>query len=69
MFFPHHARIDQVWWSWQTKDPGHRTYEYLPAGGFQANLDDELDYLGLVPKIKVREVMDTLKPPLCYRYE
>ncbi|EHS63800.1 hypothetical protein PGT21_023452 [Puccinia graminis f. sp. tritici] len=51
------------------KDPGHRTYEYLPAGGFQANLDDELDYLGLVPKIKVREVMDTLKSPLCYRYE
>ncbi|WAR63323.1 hypothetical protein PtB15_18B406 [Puccinia triticina] len=69
IFYLHHARIDEVWTNWQQKDPAHRTYEFLPAGGFPANLDDELDYIGLVPKIKIRAVMDTLKPPLCYRYK
>ncbi|KAI7939142.1 hypothetical protein MJO28_014721 [Puccinia striiformis f. sp. tritici] len=61
--------IDHVWSVWQTEDPANRTYEYLPTGGFPASLNDELNYMGLWPKTKVRDVMDTLKPPFCYRYE
>ncbi|KNF02308.1 hypothetical protein PSTG_04515 [Puccinia striiformis f. sp. tritici PST-78] len=64
-----YAANDHVWSVWQTEDPANRTYEYLPTGGFPASLDDELNYMGLWPKTKVRDVMDTLKPPFCYRYE
>ncbi|KAI9621034.1 hypothetical protein H4Q26_013227 [Puccinia striiformis f. sp. tritici PST-130] len=64
-----YAANDHVWSVWQTENPANRTYEYLPTGGFPASLDDELNYMGLWPKTKVRDVMDTLKPPFCYRYE
>ncbi|KAI9625827.1 hypothetical protein H4Q26_016075 [Puccinia striiformis f. sp. tritici PST-130] len=63
-----YAANDHVWSVWQTEDPANRTYEYLPTGGFPASLNDELNYMGLWPKTKVRDVMDTLKPPFCYRF-
>lgn len=69
IFFVHHARVDEVWWAWQMADWPRRAYEFLPSDGFTASLDDQLEYLGLVPNTTVRVVMDTLIPPLCYRYD
>jgi len=69
VFYPQHGRVDEVSSKWQRNGSNNRTYEFLPAGGFAANLDDKIDYMDLVPPIKIREVMDTFKPPLCYRYE
>ncbi|PLW28769.1 hypothetical protein PCASD_20801 [Puccinia coronata f. sp. avenae] len=68
-FYCHHVRIDQLWFLWQMQDPTNRLYQFMPVGGFPANLDEELDYMGLAPKIKIRDVMNPLVPPLCYNYQ
>ncbi|KAK7931176.1 hypothetical protein PG985_001888 [Apiospora marii] len=73
IFFLHHAQIDRLWTQWQQEKPETRTMEF---GGpktkdkepGKASLDDVMPYLGLVPDIKVSEVMSTHTSKLCYAY-
>ncbi|KAK7991413.1 Tyrosinase [Apiospora saccharicola] len=73
IFFLHHAQIDRLWTQWQQEKPETRTMEF---GGpktqgkepGQASLDDVLPYLGLIPDVKVSEVMSSHTLKLCYTY-
>ncbi|KIM26664.1 hypothetical protein M408DRAFT_330442 [Serendipita vermifera MAFF 305830] len=72
MFWPHHAYMDSIFWSWQQK-PGR---QYL-FGGSKAfwNLTDDtalptdkLPFHGLGPDIPVALTLKTESWPLCYTY-
>jgi tyrosinase len=74
LFFMHHAQIDRVWWQWQQKN-AKRFSEYNGQGMHypnrvreSVNLDDVLPMFGLAKDVKVRDVMNPSKGPLCYRY-
>lgn len=42
-------------------------YQKIPGEtANDASLDDELDFLGLIPKMKVRDAMKWQSPPYCY---
>ncbi|MBW0515460.1 hypothetical protein O181_055175 [Austropuccinia psidii MF-1] len=69
VFYPHHCHVERIYQLWKSQDPERRTYEYSDLHGNPADLDRSLDYMGLVPSIRVRDAMDALKPPMCYRYE
>ena len=73
IFFLHHAQIDRLWSQWQQQKPETRTTAF---GGpktnhkepGEASLDDVMPYLGLIPDVKVSEVMSTHSSKLCYAY-
>ncbi|KAK3312335.1 putative tyrosinase [Apodospora peruviana] len=71
-FFLHHAQVDRLWWTWQTK-ASQRMFEYNgPKEGEskeEASLDDLLPMHGLGPDLAVREMMSTRDGMLCYVYE
>ncbi|KXJ87917.1 hypothetical protein Micbo1qcDRAFT_178566 [Microdochium bolleyi] len=74
LFFLHHAKIDQLWWQWQQMDPETRSEAYSGSGLHlgettrrEVSLDDLLPMGGIVPDIKVRDVIDISKS-LCYTY-
>ena len=76
-FFPHLAKIDQMWYRWQQKDnqknlwayngASRRTFDDLPA-----NLDDVMTFhtFPAMQKdvVRARDVMDTTGDYLCYTY-
>ncbi|KAG0150759.1 hypothetical protein CROQUDRAFT_57792 [Cronartium quercuum f. sp. fusiforme G11] len=74
VFWVLHCNVDRLWWEWIRRDPAKRMMAYggnRKPGSFanDASLDDELDFLGLTPKVKVRDVMKWATPPFCYTYE
>ncbi|KAK8118267.1 uncharacterized protein PG998_006548 [Apiospora kogelbergensis] len=73
IFFLHHAQIDRLWTLWQQENPAVRTTEFggpktQNAEPGEASLEDVMPYLGLVPDIRVSEVMSTHTSKLCYAY-
>jgi tyrosinase len=73
IFYLVHAQVDRLWWIWQ-QESSSRLSEYdgnvWPEDntGTTATLDDILLMEGLAEDKKVREMMDTGSPELCYRY-
>ncbi|KAK8044124.1 Di-copper centre-containing protein [Apiospora rasikravindrae] len=73
IFFLHHAQIDRLWTQWQMEKPETRTTEF---GGpktqdkepGEASAEDVMPYLGLVPDVKVKEILATGTERLCYTY-
>lgn len=73
LFYLHHAGVDRLWETWQRAAFG-RLYAVngpstYPAGSAQVHLDFVLEYPGLAPSVKVRDVMDILHRPSCYHYD
>ncbi|KAI8942273.1 hypothetical protein NX059_000352 [Plenodomus lindquistii] len=74
-FFPHHAMIDRVWWTWQNLDLKKR--QNAVAGGTtlsgeaaNTTLHDPVTlgaYVG-VPNITIADAMSTMAGPFCYIY-
>jgi tyrosinase len=74
-FFPHHAMIDRVWWTWQNQNIKDRQYAIAGGSGFfgdgpNGTLDDMLSFGEFVGArdIRIREAMSTLAGPFCYIY-
>ena len=72
LFFLHHTQLDRLWWLWQQRSAERVLWAY---GGHKsrhsmelASLEDDLEYKGLAGVVKVKEVMNTEKGVLCYRY-
>jgi len=62
--------VDKVWWQWQQRSPGNRTFAYtgLRNDGQNATLNDVLPMLGLAPEGVVKDYMNTKGGVLCYTY-
>ncbi|OSS50031.1 hypothetical protein B5807_05269 [Epicoccum nigrum] len=73
IFFLHHGQIDRLWTLWQQQN---LTIRETAFGGpktqgkdpMNATLEDVMPYLGLIPDIKISEVMSTHSSLLCYEY-
>jgi tyrosinase len=75
-FFPHHAMVDRVWWTWQNLDLKNRQYALsnatgmMPGAGAKSTLDSILtmgEYVG-AKNITIREASNTIAGPFCYIY-
>lgn len=76
LFFLHHGFVDRNWRNWQLADPGNRTYA---IGGYTTQncgnscqpttLSYQLASLGFDAAVTIQQVMDTLNPYLCYKYD
>jgi len=76
IFFMHHAFVDHMWRIWQNMDSSRLTQmngyttQSEPAGGWvETTLDYTLTSLGLIPDVTIRDVMNTVGPYLCYKYD
>lgn len=67
-----HGEYDKLWWEWQEvnrkrlEDYGGRFMD--GAVEKTASLDDQLQFGGLSPDVKVLKVINTTAWPLCYKY-
>ncbi|MDI1484948.1 MAG: hypothetical protein OHK93_000082 [Ramalina farinacea] len=72
VFFLHHTQLDRLWWRWQQMDIEARSHEYEGLSAThsekQATLDDKLHMGGLIPELKVADILRTETEVLCYRY-
>ncbi|KAH7092283.1 hypothetical protein FB567DRAFT_576707 [Paraphoma chrysanthemicola] len=75
-FFPHHAMVDRVYWTWQNLDLATRKNAIAGGtsgvgdGGPRGALDDILtlgNYVG-VENITIRDAQSTIAGPFCYVY-
>lgn len=76
VFWPQHAMVDRVYWTWQNSDIKKREMAFtggtsgIGDGGLPASIDDILtlgDYV-VQPNITIRSAMSTLGGPFCYVY-
>lgn len=76
IFFAHHAQVDRIWTLWQ----GRNDTRLGMYGGWtnadaqdklDATLDDDLVFYSIrgLSDVKVKDVMDTLSGPFCYKYD
>ncbi|KDN51950.1 hypothetical protein RSAG8_00501, partial [Rhizoctonia solani AG-8 WAC10335] len=80
LFFLHHNNVDRLWALWEGRDPqrlqdyGGNTVQGQSRSDASrwplASLDDMID-IGMpgFPPVKVRDLMDTQGPLLCYKYD
>jgi tyrosinase len=79
IFYLHHANVDRLWWSWQSKNPSARLsdisgplvqFDYANQLGGNTTLDTEIR-LGQSINITlpVRDVMNIQDDVLCYKYD
>ncbi|KAH7018046.1 uncharacterized protein B0I36DRAFT_435445 [Microdochium trichocladiopsis] len=81
LFFLHHANLDRIWEQWQASAPGRRTdffgpdkewaYPFnffgdIPYSNITADFD--VGFGGLSGSKKVRDLLNPLTGPLCYKY-
>jgi len=75
-FFPHHAMVDRVYWTWQNMDLESRKEAIAGGvsgvgdGGARGTLDDVItlgEYVGF-GNVTIREAMSTVGGPFCYVY-
>ncbi|KAL7275943.1 hypothetical protein RUND412_001100 [Rhizina undulata] len=79
LFWLHHAFVDRIWWDWQRINITNRLQDIsgftirsppAPRGGYiPISMDDELDVAGLIPNLKIQQLMDTGGGYLCYEYD
>jgi tyrosinase len=74
LFFLHHGNIDHIYWMWQQKDPKTRMKQVggpvvpFDYSGTNVTLDFEVGMGALAKSVKLRDLMDTKGPVLCYTY-
>jgi len=76
IFWMHHGFVDHSFRIWQNLDPNTRTNSINgnDAQGNPLTLDTVIDMGGIRPKVKVRDVMNTMSgvviagQPFCYKY-
>jgi len=79
IFWLHHANVDRIWWSWQTRNLSARVldmsgplvqFDYNNTKGGNATLDNVIR-IGTTVNITttVREVMHIQRGILCYAYD
>jgi tyrosinase len=69
VFWLHHAMVDRHFRIWQNDDSSRTGYiDGTSTGGAPLTLDTDIVLNGLGPTMKVRDVMNTLSSPLCYKY-
>ncbi|KAK2032532.1 Di-copper centre-containing protein [Colletotrichum zoysiae] len=73
IFFLHHTQVDRLWSMWQQAKPEERTTAFggpkTQAGETpEATIEDTMSFLGLIPDVKIKEVMSTQTALLCYTY-
>ncbi|KAI5803525.1 hypothetical protein DFH27DRAFT_524926 [Peziza echinospora] len=76
LFYMHHTYVDKLWWEWQQGDlekrltdiAGMTTTRKPESGWVKASLNDTLTSYGLVPDLKIGEIMDIEGDKLCYDY-
>lgn len=75
-FFPHHAMVDRVYWTWQNQDLAARRLAIAGGtlgygdGGAKGTLRDTLTlgpYVGM-PNITIQDALSTIGGPFCYVY-
>jgi tyrosinase len=73
IFFLHHAQIDRLWWTWQTRDLKARAVAYngpsSHGSSAAAQLNDLIEMVAIAPRVLVRSVMVIDNELLCYRYD
>jgi tyrosinase len=76
IFYLHHANLDRVWWSWQSRDIKNRLVdisgpillaEYNNTQGGNVTLDFPLSLGANDREAKIADVMDISS--LCYTYD
>lgn len=77
IFFLHHAQIDRIWYLWQNRNLTERQYaitgtgtmfNYPPSPLFRLNDTVSLEVLSPGGPRPIREVLNTLGGPFCYKY-
>jgi tyrosinase len=70
IFWLHHAYVDRNFRLWQNGDSKKRTTSVggTDANGKQITLDYVISMSGVRPDVKVRDLLDTQGPLLCYKY-
>ncbi|MCJ1263748.1 hypothetical protein MMC22_003618 [Lobaria immixta] len=77
IFFLHHAQVDRLWYLWQNRNLTERQYaitgtgtmfNYPPSPEFRLNDTVDLEVLSPGGPRPIREVMNTLGGPFCYKY-
>jgi tyrosinase len=70
IFWLHHAYIDNNFKKWQDVDRTLRTKTVggIDGSGKPLTLDYGLSMSGITPDVKIRDVLNTRSPVLCYRY-
>ncbi|KAJ6031582.1 tyrosinase central domain protein [Penicillium herquei] len=76
VFFLHHAQVDRMWWTWQSRDlenrryalSGTQTLENVPASP-ELTLEDQITWGPLGRNYTTKSLMAANDGPFCYRYE
>ena len=69
VFWLHHGMVDRHFRIWQNADSARLSYiDGTAAGGTPLTLDTSIVLNGLMPNMKVRDVMNTVASPMCYKY-
>lgn len=78
VFYMHHANLDRVWWSWQSKNLSARLVDisgpinlldYTNTLGGNVTLDFPLSVGVNAKNVTIRDVMDIRGDVLCYEYD
>ncbi|KAG9199163.1 hypothetical protein G6514_008992 [Epicoccum nigrum] len=69
-FWLHHGFIDRNFRIWQNQDSGVRTTTIsgTDIDGNALTLDTSINVYSFKPDVKIRDVLDTTGPTLCYKY-
>lgn len=69
IFWIHHGMVDRHFRIWQNDDSSRTGYiDGQGPGGAQLTMDTPIYLNSLQPNMKVRDVMNTLNSPMCYKY-
>ena len=70
MFWLHHGFIDRNFRIWQNQNSGVRTttVDGTDIDGNALTLDTSINVYSFKPDVKIRDVLDTTGPTLCYKY-
>ncbi|KAH7068082.1 hypothetical protein BKA63DRAFT_545903 [Paraphoma chrysanthemicola] len=68
IFWLHHGYIDRNFRAWQNSQTRTTTVRGTDANGRSLTLDTTISVGGLRAQVRIRDVLNTLSPTLCYRY-
>ena len=69
VFWLHHGMVDRHFRIWQNLDSARTGYiDGTAAGGVPLTMDTQIVLNNLKPNMAVRDVMNTVNYPMCYKY-